>query len=984
MTAINAYNEQLLLVPYADDPLSVLAKRLLDDHRDALPRLDQVTVLLPEIEAAPRLRSLLLEYATALDHTAVLGPRILTWQAWLNTFSIDCGEQASDHRRELILVEALRKYPHLFGQGNLWALADSLIVLFDELTLNQVGLPQDLEDFTRRVGMAYGLAESGHQALDREARLVHTLWHAWHEELHDRQLIDRHTRALLQLSAALSTDTQDSLYLLSPSSVSDAEAQWLGEMLANRRLTLVLHGQLDAPPNRPYHPQAPLYQLSNALNVSLPENHAPSAYSQLLDTVYYPSAEQDTPLRERAQQFAEAHPQSPATQRISLLGADGDEAEAHAVELQVRRWLLEGKQVIGIVTENRRLARRVRALLERAGITLQDTAGWALSTTSAAAVLERWLECVEEDFPQLAMLDLLKSPFFVSELPREEHLNRVFRLEQDIIQHENIGNGLTRYRENLHYRQQRLPKELAEGLTPVAQLLDDLRVAAEPLHRISLTTTSSAARLMQALLDSLSLLGLDRSLGEDAAGSRLLEELWMMMSAVESESVMMSWLEFRSWLGRTLERFNFRPPVSGQSISLLGLGQTQLARFDALIIAGAEREHLPGAPAGTPFFNDAVRRELGLPGAEQKLARRFADFRRLLESAAQILISFRHHKDGEEILPSPWVESLKAFHLLAYDNDLQDTELATLLDHPESHVVRRDAPLPLPSTMPTPVVQPPLLPQRYTASAYQQLMNCPYQFYAARCLSLAPPEAIREALQKSDYGERVHLCLQAFHSDVDELPGPFTGRLTSARRVEAEKLLRRISERVFSSDIEDNFMHRGWLQRWLDKIPSYLDWQMAREEQWRVRAVEHKAEQSERLPGVRLYGRLDRIDTDGEDGYLSILDYKTGHIPSLEEVEGGEAIQLPFYALLAGEKERVSEVVYVTLDEKQVKSRVTLEHDALAELETAVGKRLVDIVTAMQQGASLPAWGDDVSCGYCSMSGICRRQAWAEDIKKAT
>ncbi len=102
---------------------------------------------------------------------------------------------------------------------------------------------------------------------------------------------------------------------------------------------------------------------------------------------------------------------SPATERLAVLDAAEAEPEARAIELQVRIWWLEGKRNIGIVTNDRKLARRVRALLERANILIQDAAGWRLSTTSAAAALIRWLDCIESNFFYGSLLDLLKSPF---------------------------------------------------------------------------------------------------------------------------------------------------------------------------------------------------------------------------------------------------------------------------------------------------------------------------------------------------------------------------------------------------------------------------------------------------------------------------------------------------------------------------------------------------------------------------------------------
>lgn len=967
-------SENLLFAPYGADPLAILAGRLLADHRDTLPRMEQAVVMLPDMEAAPRLRRLLLEQARDLGHHALLGPTISTWRTWLSSQLTESIEVASNHRRELILVEALREHPALFGDGNLWALTDSLITLFDELTLNQIGLPPDLEAFTRLIAHGYGMENNVLDGLEREAKLVHTLWHAWHQELHARRLIDHNTHYLLQLATSLHHPIPERLYLVGPSSMSKAELEWVTRMLESGQLTLLLHGQISAPPSRTYHPETPLHRIISTLQIPQVENPQRDTFSHMLDQIYNPSAEHDAPLRERALTFARQEQESPAKERLQLLTADGDEEEAHAVELQVRLWLLEGMRHVGIVTENRRLARRVRALLERAGISLQDAAGWALSTTSAAAVLERWLECAEENFPQLAMLDLLKSPFFASELPRDEHLKQVYRLERDIIQRENIPGGMNRYQQHLHYRQQRLPQELAETLHPVDRLLTQLAAAQQLLEPVLKSPTSSAAAIIDALKQSLHLLGLEQTLSEDAAGMRLLEELEQMQQAAIAEPVKMSWLEFRSWLGRTLERFHFRPPTNGHVVALLGLGQTQLARFDGLVIAGMEREHLPGVPATVPFFNDSVRRQLGLSSGDVQLAERFHHFRRLLESAPRILLTCRHHQNGEEVVPSPWLEALHSFHKLAYNDGLFANGLAELLPHPLTQVTNREAALPGPSHRPAPGLSPTLLPTHYSASAYQQLMDCPYQFYAARGLSLAPPEAVREALEKSDYGERVHRCLQAFHGEVGGLPGPFNGRLTAARREEAELLLRRISQEVFAADLEDNFLHRGWLQRWLEMIPAYLDWQTEREAKWHVAGVEIQASRIMSLSGITLQGRLDRIDSDGTA--KAIIDYKTGHIPAIDEVESGEAVQLPFYALLAEEQPAVNEVAYLALDQENVKEKVAFENGELHALSQAIGERLMDLVSEMYAGAHFPAWGDEISCEYCQMSGICRRQTW--------
>ncbi len=977
MTTDTAIADRLTLLPFSSDPLEELAKQLLLDHRQQLPRLETITVLLPDAAQAPRLRQLLLQQAESLGHNALLGPRILAWRHWVSEQHVTEQASISDYRRELILVQALRKHSKLFGNANHWALADSLLQLFDELTLNQTGLPEDLDEFHQRVAKGYGLAPHTITAMEREAQLIHTLWQAWHQELDARNLIDRNARYLLQLATTLPQPPATPIYLFTPLTHCAAEREWLAGMAQQHQVKLFLHGHLSQtlPEESLLHPEAPLQRLLATMGAEQMTCQGDSDYSQMLDQIF--AAATETPLRQRALDFASRVAASPLTDRLARFAANDDEEEARAVELQVRRWLLQGKNRIGIVCENRRLARRVRALLERADVPVEDAAGWALSTTSAAAMLERWLQCIEEDFPHLAMLDLLKSPFFCTEEQREAHLADVYVLERDIVLHENIGSGLARYRRHLKYRQHRLMPELAARLEPVDALLAQLETAAKPMQAFVKGKTADAAVLLEQLLESLKTLGMTLQLADDEAGMRLLEELEKMQQAATGEQHPLEWIEFHNWLGSSLERYDFKPSASGQPVVLMELAKSLPGHFDALVIASAEREKMPGGVSGSPFFNDVVRRELGLPCADEQLAIPFYHFRRLLEAAPTLLITHCAQRSGEEVLPSPWLELLLAFQRLAYQSGLDDLQLSALLSSEQSAVVRSRT-LPPQSQQPQPAIDTKLLPKRYSASAYQQLMDCPYQFFAARGLGLAPPDAIREALEKSDYGERVHRCLQALHGEVDKLPGPFIGEWSADRRNEAITLLEQISDAVFARDLEDNFLHRGWLQRWKKHIPDYIDWQLQRAAEWRVTTVEQQLQQEQVLPGLTLHGRLDRCDSNGSA--QAIVDYKTGQrLPDLESVISGEAVQLPFYALLAADGEQpIEQVEYLSLDTEKVSSRTLLEGEELRSLAAVVGERLQQLHQHMLEGTSLPAWGTEETCSYCRFAGICRRAAWLE------
>lgn len=1016
-------SKPLHMLAYGQDCLAELASHIIHSHKDKLPNLTGVTVLLFSPQAATQLRKLLLSNAQAYGFSALLGPEIDSLPNWISRLSYSELPVLTEHQRELMLVEALVKHPYLYGKGNPWTLADSLLKLFDELNERHIRLPEKFEDFLQQLGSAYELnnkltiAGSSIEAgnLTGEAHLVHTLWQAWRLQMQEEGITDRHSNYLFKLiNSPQQTDPDQTFYLAGFSQLSPAETDWLKSFINRGKTSLWLQGS--APPDdaTDYHPDCITRELLKSLKQTVTFPAPVDQYGHCLNNIFSTTA---TGLKDRAQNFSKEIPLSPVTSRLSLFEAKSAEQEALAIDLQTRLWWLEGKRNIGIITENRRLARRVRALLERAEIELQDAAGWALSTTSAAAILERWMEAVEEDFAYQPLLDLLKSPFFLpgkvipnhfSNHEREDLLATVYRFEQSVILKENIGSGLERYRQHTQYRQSRLTAELADEYNEIYPLLDILADAARPLlpfiNNNNLDNTNetrnphSPNNIFDALNESLTILGLTTSFSKDDAGRDILEELKQMQAATSNSSLRMSWPEFRAWLGRTLERFNFQPNTQSNHVQLMGLAQSPLHQFDALIIAAAEREHLPGKLNQSPFFNDGVRQALGLASQEELLSQRFYHFRRLLESSPNIVITRCTEQNGEDIACSPWLERIQSFHTIAYNDNLINKTLTNLVAKKETIVTNTLAPLPqVTSANPAVQIESNLIPKTISASGYQQLMNCPYQFFAARCLGLEPPETIREMLEKSDYGERVHLCLHAFHSGVANLPGPYEKPLNTDTRDEAIRCLTSIADAVFSSDLEDNFLHRGWLKRWHDLIPLYIEWQTKRQYSWQVQNTETNVEAKLAGADITLRGRLDRIDISTKNTELDlgnsktsslktgiseigIIDYKTGNVAGEEDVLDGESIQLPFYALLAEQamQQPISRVEYVSLDQNKVQTKTPLENDRLHELTRQVGLRLAKLITNIQDGEPMIAWGDEKTCSWCQMSGICRRESWSE------
>jgi ATP-dependent helicase/nuclease subunit B len=262
------------------------------------------------------------------------------------------------------------------------------------------------------------------------------------------------------------------------------------------------------------------------------------------------------------------------------------------------------------------------------------------------------------------------------------------------------------------------------------------------------------------------------------------------------------------------------------------------------------------------------------------------------------------------------------------------------------------------------------VPADITVSSHQRLLDCPYRFYACDILQLKAADEIRQALQKSDYGERVHECLHAFHCGLEGLPGPFKQPITPQNREQAIAVLQQIARAAFTADIEDNFQHRGWLQRWLTHIPDYIDWQIEHNVEWTVENAEQQY-QVALDANLTLRGRIDRIDRHDRETVL--IDYKTGNTPALDEVLSGEDVQLPSYSLF---RDDVARVQYLGLDRKKIEDRTAIEGETLQELRQQVRTRLLETMTRIRAGAALPALGQPPVCDRCDASGLCRRKIW--------
>ena len=894
-----------------------------------------VCVLVPALPMAAELRAAILRVAPR----PLLLPRFDTLISWAQSIpDASFPEVFSDSERLVLLHEALRERGW-FDEAALWGIASEMAGLFDELTAAALDLPADEAALARQLQRAYAARASSPLAF--EARVVHELWRALTASGQaDAATLYRFRLAALLRQVGEHAEAMPRLLVLLDAAPEES-------LTPAERDFLLRYGEWR--PVSVFHP-APRRARSSPLMAVL--------------AAAWPEAGEEpaAPLFERARELAECFPESPFPGRLQLVPAGGREGEAQAVASQVSEWLAAGVRRIALIAQDRLTARRVRALLERENVLVSDESGWKLSTSRAAAAIDALLETVAGNAYYRDFLDLCKSPYVFADVDEDERKAAVFALES-VLRAASVKSGLARIRRCLQ------ESEIAAGNDAASVLVDRVEAASVLLNARPASLGLWIGRLRKALE---ALCAID-ALRTDAAGKALLDLLETRQNELAASTARFPFNAWREWLNREFETANFRDAGIASPIVLTPLDAVCLRRFEAAVLVGGDSRLLAPASGGA-FFNQSVRRELGLRTYEDGERELRRDLELLFATVPRLTVTWQAERDGEANLLAPELALLSTLHRLAWGDDLRRLPLPALGER-----LPDDETAPQGGARAAPVAPPQLVPRRVSVSAYATLVACPYRFFARHVLGLGEMDEVREEMGKSEYGSLVHRVLERFHQSCP--------RVSGLSNDEALAMLQACSDEIFAPAVAADFLATGWRLRWEKCLPAYLEWQRKTEAAgWRWAQAEKTVSRpvpcGEKAPAVaagglgfpcvELYGRIDRIDVRGGDGAgeYALFDYKTQTAKAIRE-RLRDDVQLASYALLHGD--RVESASYVALDDEKVVAVGSGENRSLMESAEAQGQRLGAIFAAMFDGARLPAHGVDGVCAWCEMRGLCRK-----------
>ncbi|EKD41738.1 MAG: ATP-dependent nuclease subunit B-like protein [uncultured bacterium] len=296
----------------------------------------------------------------------------------------------------------------------------------------------------------------------------------------------------------------------------------------------------------------------------------------------------------------------------------------------------------------------------------------------------------------------------------------------------------------------------------------------------------------------------------------------------------------------------------------------------------------------------------------------------------------------------------------------------------------------------------------FSITEIETYLKCPFQYYAKHHLKLEEPDEesvdvrgdisgrlIHRVLDKL-YGENQDLFLEACDYDLylkrfkDLIPTLIKNlalddsHLKKSPAVIQADYIKRATESILGLvDLETGFIRNGTK---LTK-PHAFEWAFGK---GKVPPLKISRDQQE----VFITGRIDRIDVDRKNKVFSVIDYKTGELPTGASIKEGLSPQVPLYlmvvkqilfpdfspssGMLLGLKEIGKNVglVFDGLGEDKLlwrTSKITLEE--WDDLTLKIENSIIEMTSKINEGHFHPKPLSKTECDRCGYVALCQYKA---------
>jgi len=555
--------------------------------------------------------------------------------------------------------------------------------------------------------------------------------------------------------------------------------------------------------------------------------------------------------------------------------------EALTIAILLRHFVETPDQRIVFVTSDLKLVERVREELKRWEIEIDSSSGDFLDQTPPAVFLKLCAHFIAAPQDPIALLSLLKHPLCRMGKSEGELRSEIRQFEKEVLRKGEMSTSDGKAHETskhflslIHYLDSRFPTNNkgkcnnGEGggrEDNQKRTFEEIFKAHQEMAEILSTDEEGVCHLwkgpkgeaVKSFFESL----------EDASFDRLSFSL----------------AEYSAFLEELFRGQRFRSPSQKHPrLSILGPLEARLFHSDVVILGGLNEGTWPPDVEMDPWLNRPMRHHMGFPSPERRVGLSAHDFGQAF-AHSKVYLTRALKVEGAQTVKCRWLERLQVYlkkEGYSLPEEPRVLEWARHLDQPKVPK-RPEPPLPKP-----PVVS---RPRRLSVTQIETWMRDPYALYARMILSLAPLDPLQIDVGAVDYGVLIHSALDQFFKVCPDPHHP-----------QALSTLLSIGEKLFEPYKDNPLVQLFWKSR----FHQLAHWFIRTEKAIRLPHTQTFTEVRGRFSLSTPKGlfectaKADRIDIL-PDGRLRIIDYKTGGLPSGQDIVLGFSPQLPLEGAIA-------------------------------------------------------------------------------------
>ena len=312
-----------------------------------------------------------------------------------------------------------------------------------------------------------------------------------------------------------------------------------------------------------------------------------------------------------------------------------------------------------------------------------------------------------------------------------------------------------------------------------------------------------------------------------------------------------------------------------------------LLKFDLVILTNFSEGEWPTSPLSNPWFSRQMQDELKLYSQQIRWGLSLYDFYLLLHNSHVVITRFKKQEGKSELLPSSYIKRLQIL-LDLFQNSTSVND-----------IVNRHTLVQTVGTSPSDVddssnvftaATSDFFPDRLSATDIEILIRSPYSFYAKKILRLRKQESLANGPNLAEFGSFIHKIIEQYTKAYNN----------SLRAQDALSYILDISSNILANNILPMATKLVWRNKFAAFAEEFVEFDLNRrsdaKEIYAEIAGETFIETSNQK--IKITTIADRIEVDTQ-GQLTIIDYKTGVVPTRKDILSGLSPQLIVESLIA-------------------------------------------------------------------------------------